>query len=65
MINMIIVFLCYSTLYVRAITKDSSTLRYVQNLHTTNFGIKSYRTSATYINLIFEACITYDTLSLT
>jgi len=36
-------------------SKDGTTLRYVQNLYTTYLGIKSYRTSVTYLNLIFEA----------
>jgi len=35
--------------------KDGSTLWYILNVKTTYFGIKSYRTSVTYFNLIFEA----------
>jgi len=32
--------------------KDGSTLRYVQNLHTTYLGIKSYRTSVMYLEFL-------------
>jgi len=40
--------------------KDGSTLRYVKNLKTTYFVVKSYLTTVTYLNLIFEAYRTLD-----
>jgi len=55
MLSMSLLFLFWNRSLPSLESKDGNTLRYVKNLHTTYFGIKSYRTSVTYLNLIFDA----------